>query len=113
MQALHCPDVTPEGYTMAEIFLFETVRAPRECFGSDRVSIGSDRVSIGCPSGAIVYPSGVNRVSIGSGHACKGLISQGSGVSFSRFPSCMVRDGIVYASCALLGSGIRSGEIGN
>ena len=59
MQALHCPDVTPEGYTMAEIFLFETVRAPRECFGSDRVSIGSDRVSIGCPSGAIVYPSGV------------------------------------------------------
>ena len=56
-------------------------------------------MSIVCPSGAIVYPSGVNRVSIGSGHVCKGLISQGSGVSFSRFPSCMVRDGIVYASC--------------
>ena len=57
---------------MAEIFLFETIGATRECFESDRVSIGSDRVSIGCPSGAIVYPSGVNRVSIGGGHACKG-----------------------------------------
>ena len=63
------------------------------------MSIGSDRVSIGN-----------DRVSVGSGQFLSGLISQGSGVSFSRFPSCMVRDGIVYASCALIGLGYTFGR---